>query len=120
VKEELRIILKYICKEAKRELLSVGVIMLSVVPIVTIVLNYGLCIQSIKMIVAICIGWCLVLLDKVVNHRKSIFGMPIAKKRFTSEENGVIIINVNDINEISEYLYSLEEYLEKVGSSKWT
>lgn len=46
--------------------------------------------------------------------------MPIAKKRFTSEENGVIIINVNDINEISEYLYSLEEYLEKVGSSKWT
>jgi hypothetical protein len=116
---ELVLVLEYIVREVKRELMPIGVFMLSIAPIFFMLKRYGICADSIVMIVIICSGWALIFVSKVIDRKNNIFGIPIAKKRFTHEKDGVIIINVSDINEISEYLYSLEEYLEKVGKNKW-
>jgi hypothetical protein len=60
------------------------------------------------------------ILKKSANKRGKGYQVPVARKRFTSEdEYGEISIAEEDIQEIIIYLNDIENYIEKRGLNRW-
>lgn len=59
-------------------------------------------------------------LKKLSNEKGQGYAIPVAKKRFTAEDDfGEVSISENDIHEIILYLNDVENYIEKRGLQKW-
>ena len=100
----------------KRNLQSMGMFFLIVVPIVY-VFTGTITFASMLLLASLLLGWALVGADAIIKNKDDILGMPIPPKRFTSLRNERIIIKKEEIHEIAMYLYNLEEYLEEVGKA---
>ena len=56
---------------------------------------------------------------RTLNHK--IYGseeIPVYKRRFTRKEMEVVLFNMNDLYEMTSYLYEVENYFEKKGYYK--
>lgn len=59
-------------------------------------------------------------LNKVSEESGQGYNFPVAKKRFTAEDDfGEVTISENDIPEIILYLNDVENYIEKRGVQRW-
>lgn len=59
-------------------------------------------------------------LKKISNNSRNGYEIPVAKKRFTiNEDFGEITINEEDLQEVILYLYDVENYIEKRGLHRW-
>lgn len=59
-------------------------------------------------------------LNKVSEESGQGYNFPVAKKRFTSEDDfGEVTITENDIPEVILYLNDVENYIEKRGMQRW-
>lgn len=63
------------------------------------------------------VKWVLEYVSTVGNDQ--LYGMPVARKRFTKrDELGQVVFKNSDVYEIAEYLCEVEEYCEKYGKYK--